>query len=114
MTTPTTNEGIFGVTTFEQLRAFLYVLVPPVIVALNVANAAEWIGFVLAILAPALSAVMTRNGARTWLYGLLSAAAALGLGLDVLTTVQLDAWLPVITTIIGGAVAAPRVAINSR
>lgn len=114
MTTPTTNEGIFGVTTFEQARAFLYVLVPPIIVALGVANAEAWIGFVLAILAPALSAVMTRSGARTWLYGLLSAAAALGLVLDLFTAVQVDLWLPVITTIIGGAVAAPRVAINSR
>lgn len=109
--TETTNEGVFGLTGFEQVRAFLYVLVPAVIVALDVAHANEIIGLVLAILAPGLSAILTKSGFRTWLYGLLSAVSALALVLELVTQVQITTWLPVVTTVIGGAVAAPRVAV---
>ena len=106
----TTNEGIFGVRTGEQLRAFLYVLVPVVILALNVAHAAAWIGLALAILSPALAAYKSTEGKRTILYGLLTAGAVVLLALDVITQLQIDVWWPVITTALGGVVAAPRVA----
>jgi len=94
---------------FDTLRSFLYVLVPVVLVALNVGHADLWVGLALAVLAPALAAVNTENGFRTWFYSVLAAGQAVVLGLDVLTQAQVSVWIPVIGAIVGGAVSASRV-----
>mgnify|MGYP000582470053 FL=1 len=108
--TDTTDTSIFTVRSWEQLRAFLYVLVPVVIGALGVAHSEVWIGLALAVLAPTLSAIKTVNGFRTWLYAVIAAIQAVLLVLDLATSVQISLWVPIIVAIIGGGVAAPRVA----
>lgn len=103
------DTSIFSVRSWEQLRAFLYVLVPVVLLALQVSHAELWSGLVLAVLAPALSAVNTVSGFRTWFYSVLAAGQAVLLGLNVFTEAQISPWISVVGAVVGGAVAAPRV-----
>lgn len=94
---------------FNSLRAFLYVLVPALIVALGVANAELWVGLAAAVLSPLLASANTVDGFRKWFYNALAAGQALVLGLNVLTEAQVSVWIPVIGAVVGGAVAASHV-----
>lgn len=106
---PTSLFDVIRLRNFESLRAFLYVLAPTVLVATGVAHSDLWIGLVLAVLAPALSAINSVDRFRTWFYGVLTAAQALLLGLHVLTDAQLTPWLSVIGAVVGGGLAASHV-----
>ncbi|MCV7174895.1 phage holin [Mycolicibacterium sphagni] len=110
MTTPSTADmSIFSVRSWGQLRAFLYVVVPVVLVALHVSHADLWISLVLAVLAPSLAAVTSVDGFRIWFYGVLAAAQAVILGLNIFTNAQISPWISVIGAVIGGGVAAANV-----
>lgn len=102
------SPTIFDVITLRNwnaVRSFLYVLVPVVLAALNVSHNELWIGLVLAVLAPTISAINTASGFRTWFYGVLAAGQALLLGLNLLTDAQISPWIPVVGAVIGGTMA---------
>lgn len=101
--------SLFSVRTWPQLRAFLYVLVPVVLVALGVGHADLWIGLALAVLAPALASVNTVDGFRVWFYRVLAAGQVVLLGLNVFTDAQITPWLSVVAAVVGGGVAAANV-----
>lgn len=103
------DTSVFSVRSWDQARAFAYVIVPVLVVALGVAHADLWVGLALAVLAPALASVKSVDGFRTWFYRVLAAAQAVLLGLDVFTEAQISLWIPVIGAVIGGGVAASNV-----
>lgn len=110
MTTP--DISLFSIRSWDTLRAFLYVAVPVVLLALVHTHTDLWIGLALAVLAPALSAVKSVNGFRTWFYGVIAAVQLVLLGLDLFTSAQISPWVAVIAAVVGGAPAAANVHAN--
>lgn len=103
------DTSIFSVRSWDQARAFGYVLVPVLLLALGVSHADLWTGLAVAVLAPALASVKSVDGFRTWFYRVLAAGQAVLLGLDVFTDAQISVWIPVIGAVVGGAVSAANV-----
>lgn len=109
-----------GIRTWSDARAYLYTLAPLVIgylVSVGVLDndkAALWGGLVAAVLAPALAAVNSTDGFRTWFYGVLAAGQAVVVGVYGMGT---DAsWSPIvatITAILGAGVAAANVSTST-
>lgn len=104
-----TDTSVFSVKSWPQLRAFLYVVAPLVIAATVPTHTVEWVGLAVAVLAPALAAVNSVDGFRTWFYGVLTAGQTVLLGFNVLTDQQVTPWLSVVTAVVGGGVAAANV-----
>lgn len=103
------DTSVFSVKSWAQLRALLYVVAPLVIAATVTTHATEWIGLVTAVLAPALAAVNSVDGFRTWFYGVLAAGQAVLIGLNLVTDQQVAPWLSIIGAVLGGGVAAANV-----
>jgi hypothetical protein len=102
---PTSIFDVVKLRDFNTARAFLYVLAPTLIAALQVSHTDLWVGLALAVLAPTLSAINTVDGFRTWFYSVLAAGQAVLLGLDVFTEAQISPWVSVIGALVGGTVA---------
>jgi hypothetical protein len=70
-------QNLFGVRTWGDLRALIHYATPlvlTVLMGLNLATgnqAAAVVALIVAITSPALAALNTTSGFRTWLYGLL-------------------------------------------
>lgn len=107
MSTPDTSA--FSIRSWDQLRAFLYVLAPLVIAATVTTHTAEWVGLAAAVLAPALSAINTVDGFRAWFYRVVAAVQLILVAFNVVTQQQITPWLSVLTAVIGGGVAAANV-----
>lgn len=93
----------------DTVRAWLYVFIPVLLVALSVSHAELWIGLAAAVLAPTLSSINSVDGFRTWFYRVLAAGQAVLLGLDLFTEAQISIWVPVVAAVVGGGVAASHV-----
>lgn len=92
---------------WDSLRAFLYVLAPVVLIAFGADNL--WLELAAAVLAPALMAVNSVEGFRTWFYSVLAAGQAVVIGLGLLDVAQVTPWVNVIAAVVGGTVAIPNV-----
>ncbi|QBP33257.1 holin [Gordonia phage BrutonGaster] len=101
--------NLFNIRSWSDVRAFLYVILP-VLSSFLVTNgtlteneASLWTGLVTAILGPVIAFAMTRgvSGFRTAFYALLGAGQALLVGYGIWTGAELDAWMPLISTLIG-------------
>lgn len=104
--------SLLNVRTWGDARALVHVGAPVIAAA---AVASGWVdtnlatiivGLVLAVLSPAIATVNTVNGFRSWFYPVLGAASALLIALGYFTDLQYATWLPVITLLVGSAVAA--------
>ncbi|WP_148281564.1 hypothetical protein [Tsukamurella sp. 1534] len=109
---------LFNIKSWADLRAAAYALLPlisTVLVGYSVLDqqkATLWVALVTAVLGPVISAVQARSVSsfRTAFYAVLAAGQALAIGYGLLQDGQLDAWMPLVTFLIGGAAAAPAVA----
>lgn len=61
--------------------------------------------FVTAVLPPALSALNSADGLRTWLYGVIAAAQTAILTLNITDVAHLDPIVNIILAAVGGSVA---------
>jgi len=102
--------NVFTIRSWSDLRAFLYVILP-VLTAFLVTNgaltdneASLWSGLVTAILGPVIAFFMARgvNTFRAAFYALLTAGQAVLVGYGILHGGELDVWMPLISTILGG------------
>lgn len=104
--------SVFGIRTWADVRALLYVLTPLVVAwlvglgAFNQEQGALWAALGVAVLSPALAAVNTVDGFRKWFYGGLSAANALLVGYGIVTQSQLTPVVAIVTALVGAGVAA--------
>lgn len=94
---------------WEQLRAFLYMIVPMVLMATVDAHADVWIGLALAVLSPALASWKSVTQFRTWFQGVLTAAQLLLTTIGVFTEQQVTTWAQIALAVVGGSVAAANV-----
>lgn len=109
---------IFNIRSWADARAAAYTLLPVItsfLVSYGVLDdqkAALWAGLVTAVLGPVVAAFMARqvNAWRAGLYAILAAGQALFIGYGLISPDQLDAWMPLITTLIGGAAGSVSVA----
>lgn len=109
---------LFNIKTPADFRAALYALLPllsTLLVGYSVLDqqkATLWVALATAVLGPVISAVQARSVStfRTAFYAVLAAGQALAIGYGLLTDGQLDAWMPLVTFLIGGAAVAPAVA----
>lgn len=110
---------IFGVRTWADVRALLYVLTPLLVAVLvqqgvvEGAKGALWGALGVAVLSPALAAVNTVDGFRRWFYPALAATSGLLLGYGIVTA---STWSPVVaifTALVGAGVAAANTPTSS-
>lgn len=103
---------IFGIKTWADVRAFLYVMTPVVLaylVSLGVVaddSSALWAAFATAVLSPALAAVNTVAGFRRWFYGAVTAGQALLVGLGIFAENQVTPVVAIALAVVGAGVAA--------
>jgi len=104
--------SVFGIRTWADVRALLYVLTPLVVawlVQLGVVGDRQadlWIALGVAVLSPALSAVYTVDGFRKWFYPAVAAVSGLLLGYGIVTESQLSPVLAIVSALVGAGVAA--------
>lgn len=98
--------------TWGDVRALVHVGAPVTSAALVASGVADEgvaqmvLAIVLAVTSPLLALANTRNGFRMFIYPVLAAIAGLLIGLGYFTHESYEAWLPVITILIGPALAA--------
>ncbi|OBF77107.1 hypothetical protein [Mycolicibacterium fortuitum] len=107
MSTPDTS--VFSIRSWEQFRAFLYVLAPLVIAATVTTHTAEWVGLAAAVLAPSLASWKSVTGFRTGFQGVLAALQVLLVALHLVTDAQFTTWAQIALAVVGGGVAAANV-----
>lgn len=104
--------SVFGIRTWSDVRALLYVLTPLVVAYLvqqgvfDDQKGALWGALGVAVLSPALAAVNTVAGFRKWFYVVLSASQALLLGYGIVTASELSPVIAIVTALVGAGVAA--------
>ncbi|URG17397.1 holin class IV [Rhodococcus phage Mbo2] len=104
--------NILNIRTWPDARAFIHVLAPVLATALVASGAVDEnlatqiVTLVLAVFSPALAMVNSLDGFRTWFYGVLGALNVILVALDVFTQAGIDTWMPVVTLLLGSAVAA--------
>lgn len=104
--------SVFGIRTWADVRALLYVLTPLVVawlVQLGVVGDRQadlWIALGVAVLSPALAFVNTVDGFRRWFYPALGAVNALLLGYGIFTDSQTAPVLAILSALVGAGVAA--------
>lgn len=94
---------------WEQFRAFLYMLVPLILAATVHSNTGAWIGLALAVLAPAFASWKSVTGFRTGFQGIIAALQVLLVTLHVTTDAQFTTWAQIALAVVGGSVAAANV-----
>ncbi len=94
---------------WEQARAFLYVIVPMILLATVHEHADIWIGLALAVLSPALASWKSVTGFRTWFQGVLAAVQLILTTIGIFTEQQVTTWAQIVLAVIGGGVAAANV-----
>lgn len=100
---------------FNNLRATIYTAAPTILGALVAwgklpQNNAALVGALLsAFIGPALAAVNTVSGFRTWFFGVLAAVQPALVGLGVATDQDVTPIIAIVTAIVGAALASAHV-----
>lgn len=104
--------SLLDIRTWSDVRALIHVGAPGAAAALVAVGWADdgvaqmVTAIVLAVTSPLLALANTRNGFRMFFYPVLAAVSGLLIGLGYYTHESYEAWLPIITLLIGPAVAA--------
>lgn len=103
---------VFGIRTWNDVRAFLHVFLPVLAVAavssglLTQSDSLLWVALAAAVADPALS-IGNSEGFRRWFYGVALALNAMLIGVFALWTPDQSApWFALIPILLGGGVAA--------
>lgn len=94
---------------WEQARAFLYMLIPLIIAATVHSHSWEWTGLALAVLTPSLASWKSATGFRTGLQGIIAALQVVLVALHLVTDAQFTTWAQIALAVVGGSVAAANV-----
>lgn len=102
---------IFDIHSPETLRRFVYGFLPAlgaVLVGAGIVTdvqATQWVGLALALISPALAAIKTTSGFRTWLYPVIAAAGAIVTGYGIVGTDTWALWASLVPVVLGGVAA---------
>ncbi|QIG58157.1 holin [Gordonia phage Skog] len=110
---PSASSGvsIFDINSPETARKFLYGFLPVLGVllvgqgTLSDVEATQWIGLALAVLSPAVAAIKTRNGFRTWVYPVIAGAGAIVVGYGIVDGETWALWFTLVPAVLGNVAA---------